>query len=397
MMTSEPIVVVVDDDRLQCRTVSAQIAGTGVIKAFDNPIEALSFVRGTKVDAAIVDMRMPACEIDGKQFLRELRKFDRDVAVIVRTADESDEIADVAIDSRAIKRMIKSRATTKETRSAVLEAIAETRMRRGVTSAASNADCLKDRLLTTLGTLDDQVGVGEMCRGMVSSMSNSLVAVSGYCDMIAVHASGVDRPELLALCQKNRAVVARMVEQLAEFLDNPFVQGKAGVVGTATANQTITALSERFRVSPLLANRNLTFSATPLLEDVSLSANSGRLLTALRHLIEYVAQNAASGTAIKLIAAPTAKAASHIAVSASGQIVFNRANAKDGPWSVIFTLSADMPQAIAEIKDALHLPCSDPLHGNLLMVSTNITSERCALAIYRTKTGVVFDLVVGGK
>src|SRR5580704_14386525 len=97
-MTPDPIILILEDERAQILTLRSQLAGLGKLVEFTDPEPALEFARGCACDAAIVDVRMPRSSMDGLAFVRALREFDRDLSIIIRTASDSDQIADKAIE-----------------------------------------------------------------------------------------------------------------------------------------------------------------------------------------------------------------------------------------------------------------------------------------------------------
>ncbi|HKB90797.1 MAG TPA: response regulator, partial [Opitutaceae bacterium] len=64
-MVSDPVILLLDDERPQILSLRAQLRDIGELLEFSDPRPALDFLRTNKVDAAIVDIRMPRLPVDG--------------------------------------------------------------------------------------------------------------------------------------------------------------------------------------------------------------------------------------------------------------------------------------------------------------------------------------------
>jgi len=85
MDKSEIKILVVDDEehtRLGYAEV-LKLEGYNV-DAAENGLEGLNFAKNKSYDVIVTDLRMP--EMDGAQFIENLRKFDKDTKVVVITA-----------------------------------------------------------------------------------------------------------------------------------------------------------------------------------------------------------------------------------------------------------------------------------------------------------------------
>jgi EAL domain-containing protein (putative c-di-GMP-specific phosphodiesterase class I) len=95
-------ILVVDDDEL---TVKAYIRTLGrlgyTVESAENGNEALQRFRGNSFDAILSDLEMP--DMDGISFLRELRRFDLDIPVVIITGSPSLESATKAVEFGAFR------------------------------------------------------------------------------------------------------------------------------------------------------------------------------------------------------------------------------------------------------------------------------------------------------
>jgi CheY-like chemotaxis protein len=383
-LTKTPRILVLDDEEVQRMSTHIQLADLGIFVDFGDPRPALEYLAQNEVDAAVVDMRMPGLPVDGVWFLQELRKRDRELGVVLRTADDSVAMAQAAIEARAVQRVVKASPDAKvRLRAAVQLAIKETRERRRMLGVAAEAERTRQQLMAVLGRVDDEITVGELCRGFVQGLTNSVATVAGYSELFMEYPGAMD-PGLAELAQKNRAAASRLSEQVAEFLRMPYLEP---AVSDARVNGCIDALNQIFRVHPLFGIERCTFEGRGILPDRIYSANPTRLLCALRHLVEYCAVSAKAPSTIYVSAAICPNAMAAIAANTAG-IVLN------GRWApscatIILSVQAAIgtPTNAALSRDFRE--CStDPLIGNLLMVGTALVDDHLALDVMHSKKGV---------
>jgi hypothetical protein len=293
-------------------------------------------------------------------------------------------MAQAGIEARAVQRVVKATPDAKaRLREAVQLAIKETRERRRMLGATEEAERASQQLKSVLGRVDDEITVGELCRGFVQGLTNHVATVAGYSELFVEYPGAMD-PGLAELAQKNRAAASRLSEQVAEFLRMPYLET---AVSNAQVNGCIDALNQIFRVHPLFGIERCTFEGRGILPDRSYSANPTRLLCALRHLVEYCAVNAKVPSAIFVSAAICPNAQAAIATNTEG-IVLN------GRWApscatIILSVQAAIGMPTNETLSREFRVCSaDPLVGNLLMVGTALIDDQMALDVSHSKKGV---------
>lgn len=77
-------IVIVDDDKEICDYMDTFLSRDGFhVKTLTNPQDALDVVRTGRYHVAILDLMLP--KIDGIELLRQIRKIDNDIAVIIFT------------------------------------------------------------------------------------------------------------------------------------------------------------------------------------------------------------------------------------------------------------------------------------------------------------------------
>lgn len=91
-LTSQVGILIVDDDKEICDYMETFLARDGfAVKTLTSPQEAVEEVRTGKYHLVILDLMMP--KIDGIELLRQIRKVDTDIAVIIFTGYPSLETA----------------------------------------------------------------------------------------------------------------------------------------------------------------------------------------------------------------------------------------------------------------------------------------------------------------
>lgn len=91
-MTSQVGILIVDDDKEICDYMETFLARDGfLVKTLTSPADALDEVRSGRYHLVVLDLMMP--KIDGIELLKQIRKVDSDIAVIIFTGYPSLESA----------------------------------------------------------------------------------------------------------------------------------------------------------------------------------------------------------------------------------------------------------------------------------------------------------------
>jgi CheY-like chemotaxis protein len=387
-MTPDPIILILEDERAQILTLRSQLAGLGKLVEFMSPRPALEFARANRCDAAIVDVRMPGSDMDGLDFLRALRGFDRDLAIIIRTASESDKIADGAIEFRAIKRAVKSKTTLAELRRSAQEAIRETRERREITRNARDTEGMKGRLVEALGAYDLRLAAADVRRGLVHQMRNQLTALSALASMLQADSARGGNAAFAEHAKLSAGLVGDMVNSVNAFLDGPF--GESSEVNRAPVNVCLRALLQFFRGGEKWAAEGKRVALRDLHSDTLVECAPLELVNGLRHLVEYFFVRIPAGSEIQLTAAIVHSEKQMGELLAQSACVMNReAVRKERPY-VVFRVSGNMPGASVEgIRDAFAFGLQGGRVGNLNVLGQVLSAAKGAVFINRAPSGPI--------
>ncbi|MGR3310887.1 MAG: sigma-54-dependent transcriptional regulator [Candidatus Brocadiales bacterium] len=166
MSTRQDKILIVDDERLMRVSLENQLKkGEYHVKSTKTPIEGLKYIEEEDFDVVIADLKLP--EMNGIQFLKEIKKQSQGTVVIIMTAYGTLESAVTAIKEGAydfiakpfstdeliikIQRALKYKDTTAE----VLRLRREIQGRYGYDKIIGGSE-LMQKVLETVGTISDR-------------------------------------------------------------------------------------------------------------------------------------------------------------------------------------------------------------------------------------------------
>ncbi len=387
-MTCDPVILLLDDERGQILTLRTQLRGLGRLVEFDDPKPALQFAATTPCDAAIVDIRMPRCELDGIEFLRRLREFDRDLTIIVRTADESDAIADAAIEFRAARRAIKSRTTREALRQEVQAAIAETRRLRTTRSDAAAAGVAQQKYADALGCYDITMAAAAAYRGVIHSLRDEITTLGLVAAALHQDAVASASPAFLEHASRNERLVTAIVEKLGAFVDGPFGDG-AGANYTRV-NPCLAELVSFFRSDCRWTAPRKTLRIQSLYSDVYLGCSSLELMNGLMHLCEFFLEAAEGGGEVSLSAFVVSGIEEYHSHSREPVYRLNRPVLGATNSHVVFRAQGPLASTTPEtVRDGFHLSPASPRTGNLNVLARVVQNTRGGVMVFLGEQGPV--------
>jgi CheY-like chemotaxis protein len=346
------------------------------------PEPALAYAAAHPCDAAIIDVRMTRSPMDGLEFLRALRRFDRDLAIIIRTASDSDEIADGAIELRAIKRAVKSKTTLAELRRSTQEAVKETRERREMTQSARSGAELKTRLVEALGAYDLRLAAAEIHRGLIHGMRGQLTALSALAAVLNQDAARSGNPAFAGHSRKSAELVGRMVDSVNRFLDGPF--GENSTVSRTAVNLCLGALRQYFQGAEWMAAEGKRLAIRDLLSDTWVDCAPLALVNGLRHAAEFFLARAPAGTEVSLTASVAHDGGALADQMARAGCTLNRSAVRTERPHVVIRISAPIPDLPLEaVRDSFSFRIEGGRTGNLNVLSELLTAARGAVILNR--------------
>jgi signal transduction histidine kinase/FixJ family two-component response regulator len=106
MTTPTERIIIVDDEKRMCESLTALLSGDGVeVRAFQRSPEAVEVIRSGRVDLVVTDIKMP--ELDGLEILKAVREIDDGIPVILMTGYGSMDTAMEAINAGAYNYLLK--------------------------------------------------------------------------------------------------------------------------------------------------------------------------------------------------------------------------------------------------------------------------------------------------
>jgi DNA-binding NarL/FixJ family response regulator len=374
---------VLEDEQLQLLTLRSQLSDVGKLVEFSQPNQALTFAREHRCDVAIVDVRMPRCPMDGIDFLRGLRKFDKDLAVIIRTADESDRITDAALELRAVKRAIKSRTSISELREATVEAIRETVDRREMAAAAREIVATKAQLVATLHDKELRLAAAASHCESLQKIQDDLISLSSLV-LVGQRKATADRNPDFA---RQLGRCAELVERIANLI-NSLLGGSLLMCGEkesrASVNDCLHAVQRILKSDARRTAQNITVIVQALPSDAFVASPSQILTNGLCRLMEHLLSGLASGAEVNLIATIVHPNADLNQRMDRAQIILNRnALSDDASW-ISFRASGTLADnTLNDIGDALSFATPNSQYGGLRVFAKTVTAAHGVVLLSR--------------
>jgi CheY-like chemotaxis protein len=134
-----PTILVLEDDKLQRFTLRLLLTKIGRLIEFDKGRDALAFALENQLDLAVIDNRLVGQDMTGLDFIREMRKVDDALRIILRTGADLGEIKESDVSPKEFRHCVKSRMEPRVFQSFAISDIAETRRRRAAAQAVDRA------------------------------------------------------------------------------------------------------------------------------------------------------------------------------------------------------------------------------------------------------------------
>ena len=175
-------VLVIDDEAGPRESLRYLLKDQYQIHCADNVAAGLDVIRRTPPDLIILDLRMP--EMNGIDGLREIRKLDPDVAVIILTGFATIETAQEAIRLGATD-YLKKPFETDALIAAVKANLARSQINRRRARAEREMAAINQRLQDALGEQEHLAKMGMASAALVHDLRNPLTAANGYVALLS--------------------------------------------------------------------------------------------------------------------------------------------------------------------------------------------------------------------
>lgn len=383
-VNADPTILILEDERPQILALRATLQPIGRVIDFSDPQLALDYLKDQEVDAAVVDVHMPRMPLNGVEFIRAVRTFDKHVAIIIRTGDASIEIAEHAIELQAFRRVIKSKTSVHELRELLRAGIAETRTRRQLSRDAASTAGVAQQLEETLGTIEDELTAAECYKAMLHTLRNQLTAVAGFAEVWSALVNHTRRSALSDAAAENNRIVSRILADIDAFLDGPFAEVHPVPAGNARAdvNGTLDALRKRFLAATRWAAEQKSVAISVLPQPLLVDASPIRLLTVLRHITEFCFLSSPPEARVVLVASYIPTLDKHLSENHGPCIVFNRPERSSALGHVCFHWQAGpVSRNLEQIRQQFHAQPDDARTGNLHMIGLNLGEAKCAVLV----------------
>jgi signal transduction histidine kinase len=214
-----PRILVIDDELGPRESLRFLLKNEYQVLCAESVERGLQLLREQPPDTVIMDLRMPGRNgIDG---LRDIRRLDPDVAVIILTGYAALETAQEAVRHEASEYMEKP-FDAGEMRQAVRLHVARTRVRRRRETLSREVERLHDRLSAELRQKDHMAELGEASAEFVHDLRNALTVLCGSAQMLRMEL-GPDAPAAAAGSPSEvtgyLGMMERTVRQCQELLD----------------------------------------------------------------------------------------------------------------------------------------------------------------------------------
>lgn len=189
-----PKVLVIDDELGPRESLRILLKTEFVVLVADSVLKGLDMLRQQHPDVVIMDIRMPG--LTGIEGLREIRKIDADISVIMLTGFGALETAQEALRLGASD-YLKKPFDTKEIVEVVRQNVRRTTLQRRRSSMENQLEELSQRLTQEMARKDRMSSLGEASAELVHDLRNPLTVVHGYVQILSdelSQAQGSPRP-----------------------------------------------------------------------------------------------------------------------------------------------------------------------------------------------------------
>ncbi|HRE84092.1 MAG TPA: hybrid sensor histidine kinase/response regulator, partial [Opitutaceae bacterium] len=208
-----------DDEYGPRESIAFTLSADFMVDTAERAVEALNKLRSRTYTAVILDIRMP--EMDGIRALEEIRKFDREISVIMLTGYGTLATAQQAIIGGA-NQYLRKPPDIHELIAAVKKNSAETVQRRLHAKLSREALELNGTLKREIAEKQPHVWQARAAVELVHDLANPLTVMIGYAGLLAEEAAEIAKtdPERADKLKNYASIVERAAEYCHHLADN---------------------------------------------------------------------------------------------------------------------------------------------------------------------------------
>jgi len=332
--------LIVDDEEGPRQSLRVVFKDAYNILLADSGAAAIELAKNNRIDAAVLDIRMAG--MSGTELLANLKIIDRHIEVLMLTAYETVETAKQALRHGACDYL------TKPFDLGVIRQSVDTAMQRRSLTDSLRAN--SQQLQETMDELRHQQRTqSEIYASVMHDICGPLSSISMIVEMVkmdleSAHGS-VPAPMLNRLAQANQQA-ARCIEISRRYLRGSRAQ--SAQPSTVLVNQVISDVRELVAINPL--SKGHQFTATPLVQDVSVPINGTELVQILLNLVNNALQATKAPHAVSL-SAEYLEAPLDLDTIVDGQTerLINRENFSGQPTLLAFRVRDDGPGIMPDV------------------------------------------------
>jgi signal transduction histidine kinase len=211
-----PAAILVIDDELGPReSLRFLLKNEYRVMCADSVAQGLGLLRASPPDAVIMDIRMPGQ--NGIEGLREIRKIDPDLSVIMLTGYAAIGTAQKAIRHEA-NDYIEKPFDAPDMRRAVQHHVAQTRLRRKRGKLLREADALERRINETREK-DRLAELGQFSAELIHDLRNALNMVNGSTELLRMGMQDLQQADAYPEAERYLDIQEKAMQQCVDLLD----------------------------------------------------------------------------------------------------------------------------------------------------------------------------------
>jgi len=293
--------LIVDDDEGPRAALSVLFRERYEVLTACDGAAAIRLARESRIDAAIVDIRMPG--LSGIETLAELKKLDPQMEVVILTAYETLETARRALRLGACDYLSKP-FELEPMRACIAAAMERRRAADGIVDGSRELELLRRSIRDF--RMSEQLArtKGEIFASVIHDINGPMTVISGFVDIVNDNLRRAQRLEGAGL-ESLKAHLAKITRQVDACINISrrylgFFREANESEATVRVNQVLKDLAELLRVHPAAKSNRLSLQA--LEADCGVAVNGTDLIQCLLNLAINALQSSERPHAVEIVA-----------------------------------------------------------------------------------------------